>query len=304
MRALVTGAGGFCGKALCRFLENQGLEVFALSSLRDGPRVFHVSAIEDEGGIREALSKIRPEFVFHLAGVSSYPEDPWQVYRVNIGFAFHLLRAMEAAGLRDAPLLLAGSCAEYGDVDRAELPVTENHACRPLTDYGISKLAQTRLALSASRRGHRVVAARSSNALGPGIPGSLFLGSIARQVADIAKGKRQAILEVGNLDTARDFIHVDDAVRCYWKLVNQPTAFGEIVNISSGTAVPIRRLLDTLVALSGQTVSVVSRTDRMKSHDTPSFSACNRKLRALVDEAPEFQIEKTLREVLEYELTK
>jgi GDP-4-dehydro-6-deoxy-D-mannose reductase len=121
-------------------------------------------------------------------------------------------------------------------------------------------------------------------------------------VAEIQKGRRQPVLEVGNLQTARDFIHVDDAVRCYWKLVNQPAAFGEIVNVSSGAALPIKRLLDTLIELSGQDVSVVSRAERIKAHDTPSFYASGDKLRALVGETLEFPIEKTLREVLEYEL--
>ena len=168
--------------------------------------------------------------------------------------------------------------------------------------YGISKLAETRLAVSATRRGHCVVAARAANILGPGMPATLFLGSVARQVADIRKGKQVPVLEVGNLETARDFIHVEDAVRCYWKLVTQPKAFGEIVNVSSGAAIPIKTLLDAMVELSGRKIAVVTKAQRMKAHDLPSFCASNDKLRSLVKEAPLFRAEQTLRGVLEYAL--
>jgi nucleoside-diphosphate-sugar epimerase len=299
MKALVTGAGGFCGKILCRFLETQGLEVFALSTRRDADRVFRIKDIADQQGIANALQTARPDYVFHLAGLATSAQDPWQIYTVNIRFAVHLLQAMEAAGLSEVPTLVAGSCAEYGEVAPSALPVSEDHPARPVTHYGISKLAQTCLAIAAFKRGHRIVATRAANILGPGMPTTLFLGSVASQIADICRGRQAATLEVGNLGTVRDFIDVEDAVRCYWRLVNEPGAFGEIVNVSSGTAVPIKTLLDTMIELAGRKIAVVTKAERMKAHDLAVFCASNAKLHSLVQEAPDFCTEHTLRGVLE-----
>jgi len=301
MKALVTGSGGFCGRHLCGFLKSQGLDVFALSSTRGGEGVFRIKDTDDEDGMTEALIQVQPDFIFHLAGLSTC-DDPWEIYRVNVGFASRLFRAMDRAGVKQVPTLAAGSCAEYGEVDPTSLPVIEDHACRPMSDYAISKFAQSRLAVAACRRGYRVVVTRSSNILGPGIPQTLFLGSVVKQLARMAEGEQASVLEVGNLETSRDFIDVKDAVRCYWKLINQPAAFGEIVNVSSANAIQIRGLLDRVIELSGKEVSVVTRAEKMKMHDTPRFCASNDKLCSLIGEAPVFSAEETLRRLLKYEL--
>jgi GDP-4-dehydro-6-deoxy-D-mannose reductase len=301
MRALVTGSGGFCGKHLCSFLKSQGLDVFALSSTRAGEGVLPIKDVHDEDGMTRALGQAQPDFIFHLAGLST-SRDPWEIYRVNVGFASCLFRAIDRSGAKQVPILAAGTCAEYGDVDPASLPVDEEHPCRPITDYGISKFAQTRLAVAAFKRGHRVVVTRSSNILGPGIPETLFLGSVVRQLARIAQGKQAAVLEVGNLETSRDFVDVRDAICCYWKLINQPAASGEIVNVSSGKAIQIRALLQKSIELSGKNVGVVSRAPRMKTHDMASFCASNRKLCSLIGDAPVFNLDETLGRVLEFEL--
>jgi len=301
MRALVTGSGGFCGRHLCGFLKSKGVEVFALSSTRDGEGVFRIKGVHDEDGMIRALMQAQPDLIFHLAGLST-SDDPWEIYEVNVGFASRLFRAMDRAGVKHVPTLAAGSCAEYGDVDPTNLPVVEEHPCRPVSDYGISKFAQTRLAVAACKRGYRIVVTRSSNILGPGIPQRLFLGSVVKQLARIAQGKQAGVLEVGNVETFRDFVDVRDAIRCYWRLINQPAAFGEIVNVSSGKAIQIRALLDKSIELSGKDVSVVTRAERMKMHDTPRFCASNGKLCSLIGDAPVFSADETLRCLLEYEL--
>ncbi len=255
----------------------------------------------DEQGIVEALEQIRPDYIFHLAGMVS-SAVPWEVFEVNVGFAVSLIGAARRTRLESVPILFAGSCAEYGEVTPEELPVSETQECRPVSDYGISKFAQTRLALAAGRRGQRVVAVRSANLIGPGIPETLFLGTVIRQIARISRREKEPVLEVGNIDTARDFLDVRDAVRCYWDLVNQPAAFGQIVNVSSAAATPIRQLLTLAIADSGREIEIQTREERRKSHDLPTFYASNGKLRELLGRAPIFDAEKSISNILRSEL--
>jgi len=301
MKALVTGAGGFCWLHLRQLLESEGVQVFGLSARTERDPCLQIDGVRDEQGIATALEQIQPDYIFHFAGTVA-SSTPWEVFEVNVGFAQALISAARRTGLESVPILFAGSCAEYGDVKPEELPVSEDQACRPVTEYGISKFAQTRLAMLAARRGQRVVAVRSANLIGPGIPETLFLGTVIRQIARIVRGEQDPILELGNLDSARDFVDVRDAVRCYWQLVNQPAAFGQIVNVSSGAATPIRDLLRLAILSSGCEIQVRTRDERRKSHDLPGFYASNEKLRGLLGWAPVFDAQESLSKIMKSEL--
>jgi len=301
MKALVTGCGGFCGQHLQRLLESEGLEVFSLSTRNKQDRCWRIRDVHDEKGIAAALDEIQPDYIFHLAGAVS-STDPWEVFEVNVGFAAALLGAARRTLPESVPILFAGSCAEYGEVTPEELPVSETQACRPVTDYGISKFAQTRLALAAARRGQTIIAVRSANLIGPGIPETLFLGTVIRQIVRIARREKEPVLELGNLDTARDFLDVRDAVRCYWDLVREPTAFGQIVNVSSAVPTPIRQLLTLAIAGSEREIKIQTRDERRKSHDLPSFYASNAKLRELLGKVSVFDPEESISSILRSEM--
>src|SRR5262249_46791001 len=151
--------------------------------------------------------------------------------------------------------LLVGSAAEYGFVPHSALPVAESFAASPRTPYGATKFAQTQLALDAVRRGQRVIVARPSNLIGPGMPERSAFGNFARQLREIELGHREAVLRVGDLSADRDFIDVRDAVEIYLELALD-TTFAGLVNVSSGELVNLRAALDRMIAAFGISVRV------------------------------------------------
>ena len=263
MKVLVSGASGFCGRHLCRFLAEQGVDVSSISLRAGKKNYFHIQSINDMPGLLDVLCKVKPDFVFHLAGIAE-AEDPTFFYQVNVLYALNLLRAMMLAGLGSVPILLVGTAAEYGWVDQKDLPIREDHRCQPLDHYGISKLAQTLIGKAAARTGRPVVVVRPGNIVGPGMAGHLVLARAAKQVASIMQRKQDPIVEMGNLETARDFIDVTDAVRIYWELVQNPVAYGEIVNVCTGNPVVVGSMVERLIALSGTQIDVVSRSENFK----------------------------------------
>jgi nucleoside-diphosphate-sugar epimerase len=299
MRVLVTGGGGFSGRRLVALLEARGDEVHTLSA-RALPRPNHhrVAEATDRAELREVVRRVGPERIFHLAGVA-HASDVMDYYRINVGFAVSLLAAAEEAGHPDCPVLLVGTSAEYGQVAAAELPIVEALPARPYGHYGISKLAQTVEGLAAARRGRPVVVARPFNLIGAGMPARLVAAAFARQIADVVRGRRPAEIEVGNLDTSRDFLHVDDAVAAYVALLGQPAARGQIVNVCSGRGVSIRELLETLVRLAGVAVDVKTRPGLMKQVDVPEHYGSVARLHQLAGPVPARNLEASLRDVLD-----
>src|SRR5262245_1987987 len=215
MRALVTGAGGFCGKHLVSYLSSQRIEVHSLGSTPRNSTNHHVVAdVLNIKDLTRVIQEIQPEFVFHLAGLA-VSTNPVEYYRINSAFAVAILEALQRAGLEKSPVLLVGSAAEYGNVAEKNMPITEEVPSAPRSHYGISKLTQTLAGLARAAVGQRVVVVRPFNILGPQIPEHLVVGTFARQIADIMKAREPAVVHAGNLETIRDFVNVQDVVKIY-----------------------------------------------------------------------------------------
>jgi nucleoside-diphosphate-sugar epimerase len=266
VRALVTGAGGFLGRHVVERLRNVGAEVFTLgvegSSKAASSRAFLLRTPVDAAGIETAMRAARPNLVFHLAGTPK-AEPLEDTYRVNVLFGVHLLHA----ALRQAsppPVLLAGSAAECGPVEGAALPVTEDTTCRPVSAYGITKLAQTHHGLAAVA-GQPVVMARLFNVIGGGMPTHLALGAFAAQIR--AMPAEGGILRSGPLARERDFVEARPTAALLVDLLQNPAAAGKVINVCSGQATSLADLTAALVAASGRRVTMEEDASRAGNSD-------------------------------------
>ena len=128
MRVAVTGARGFVGPHLVAHLEACGDDVLSLD--RRGPDSFDVT---DPTAVRERLADTRPEVVYHLAALSHVGESwksPATSFRVNAEGTLNVLHACTELGLSRVVVVL--SSEEYGRVDEADLPLTEESSLRPV----------------------------------------------------------------------------------------------------------------------------------------------------------------------------
>jgi len=299
MKALLTGAGGFCGRHLMSHLEKERVEIHTLGSRAFSTSLrHHVVDFTNVSAITSALISVQPDYVFHLAGIS-HASDPALFYQVNTQYAVRLLYSLEHAGLSDRPVLLVGTSAEYGLVSEKQLPIREELPPRPYNHYGISKLAQTLEGLSAGKKGQPVVMVRPFNVIGPGMPEHLVLQSFAKQVAGITKGLIPPVIKVGNLESTRDFIDVHDVVEIYWRLIRTPSAWGEIVNVCSGHETSIGYILSRLVDMAGISIEVRINPSRFKQIDIKSHYGSVEKLRRILGILPATSLDASLRRVLE-----
>src|SRR5271169_155444 len=157
MKILVTGAAGFVGVHLSKFvlLEHPEAELFGVVR-PGGPRkrvpeeVQVVDAdLEKASDVEALLDRVRPDGIVHLAAQSSPLAswgDPAGTLRANVFGLLNLLEAVRRQNLSPR-ILVVGSAEEYGMVDPKDLPLAETAPLLPATPYAVSKVAQGFLAL-------------------------------------------------------------------------------------------------------------------------------------------------------------
>jgi GDP-4-dehydro-6-deoxy-D-mannose reductase len=244
-RALITGGTGFIGAQLERELVDNGFEVTAVGRSNGD--------VTDPQAMRRLVAEVRPTHVFHLAGIREGELD--ELLRINVWGTVNLLEAL-AANAPAARTLVAGSAAEYGETTRE--PVGEDCPLQPVTDYGVAKAAQELAAAAvAERRGLHLTRVRLFNVLGPGEPTSFVASAIAGRIAAIQAGSAGPPLRTGDLSTRRDFVDVRDVASALRLAATRGDA-GAVYNVCSGTATPIRRLVEELLEVAGLDIAVDS----------------------------------------------
>jgi GDP-4-dehydro-6-deoxy-D-mannose reductase len=311
-KILITGITGLAGGHLAEFLIKLGHDVSgfdihesSLSKLgmtREKIQ-FYECDIRDAINVRDLIQRIQPEMIFHLAAITFGPtswQDAQETYKVNVLGTMNVLEAAMHTEVK--PLIhIAGSSAEYGMVYERENPVSEHAPLRPLSPYGVSKIAQTMMGYQYYMNyGLHIVRTRAFNYTGPGENASFVCSTFAKQIAEIEQKSVPPIIHVGNLDTRRDFTDVRDVVRGYWLALERGKA-GEVYNVCSGTSYAIRQALDLLLKMSSnKDIEIVADPDRLRPSDVPIQVGDFSKIKQQTGWEPTIPFEKTLGDLLEY----
>ncbi len=311
-RVLITGITGFAGSHLVDYLLDQGVfEIYGLYRWRS--RTENIQGFKDkiellEGDIRDAASmrnlveKIKPDWVFHLAAQSYVPmswKAPVETLSTNIIGEANLFEACRKTDC-DPLIHIAGSSEEYGFVLPDEVPIKETNPLRPLSPYGVSKVAQDLLAFQYFKSyGLKVIRTRAFNHTGPRRGEVFATSNFARQIVMIEKGKAEPIIRVGNLDAVRDFSDVRDIARAY-TLALEKGEPGEVYNICSGKGIKIRQLLDMLLAQSKVDIEIKEDPARIRPSDVGFLIGDATRFRAKTGWRPEIPFEQTLADLLAF----
>ncbi len=289
-RVVITGASGFLGTHLIRFLRRlpSPPEHITAVNLRHSPDegVRWVTCdLVDPDSTARLIRKAAPDVVFHLAGVTG-GTDLASLFSVNVLAAQNVLAA--ASAIEPSPrVITVGSAAQYGITSGGNEVVDEQRALLATTPYGVSKTLQEQWALLyANQISLPVVCVRPFNIIGPGQPGHLVPATFLSQVCGVVAGTSDRVL-VGNTSTERDFTDVRDVVAAFWALATAPDGVtGEIFVIASGRPVRIQEILDAAIALSGRAIPVEVDPARLQTQDVPSIVGDASKLRSLTGWEP------------------
>jgi nucleoside-diphosphate-sugar epimerase len=294
MRVFVTGASGFVGRRLMRQLRGTGHDV------RGADREVDVT---DLVAIRRVLEEQVPDAVVHLAAMSSVAtswREPHLCYHQNFVGTRTLLAASQSA-CPDARVLLIGSADQYAATTPAAKPIDETTPLRPASPYARTKTAAEMLGTAAARRGQDIVRVRAFNHTGAGQPDHFVVSNFARQVARIRLGRQEPVMRVGNLESVRDFLHVDDVLAAYQALLD-PKVPADTYNIASGRSTSIQEVLDRLIEIADIAPRIETDPDRWR--ETNWLVGDATRLRSATGWRPRIPLEAILQELYEDWLSK
>jgi len=253
---LITGGAGFIGSHLAERLLADGHRVVVIDDLSTGRRE-NVEHLLDHPSFRLEVGSILDEtllaplvkecdMIYHLAaavGVFLVVHSP---VRTIESTALGTEGVLKLAWLGGKKVLLASSSEVYGKPAKVPFREDDDLVLGPPDkgrwSYGCSKLLDEFLALAYHReRRLPVVVARFFNIVGPRQVGhyGMVLPRFVQQALDGGP-----ITIYGDGTQTRSFTHVLDAVDCIIRLMNEPAASGQVVNVGNDREVSIRELAE------------------------------------------------------------
>ena len=316
MQVLITGGAGFIGSHLCEPYIQRGDEVFVLDDLSTGsiynishlkhhPR-FHytIDSVHNRSVVAELVDHC--DVVFHLAaavGVNLIIESPVRTIENNVYGTEVVLRH---ASKKKKRVLIASTSEVYGVSDQVPFREDANLVMGATTkgrwSYACSKAIDEFLALAYFReKGLPTIVARLFNTVGPRQTGTygMVIPNFVRQAL-----AGEAITVFGDGKQTRSFSHVADIVGALLKLVAEPRAVGQVINIGNTQEVSIRALAERVRDLTGSQspIKLVPYDEAYESgfEDMPRRVPDLTRIEGLIGYRPRYSLDDILTQVIEY----
>ncbi len=245
---LITGGAGFIGSNLADAVVADGRACHVVDNLSNGKAIrvpdeaeLHETDIRDAAALTAIAAGAQPSVIFHLAAqadVRRAVEEPGYDADVNIIGTVNVLEAARAVGARVVFASTGG--AAYGEYEGLPVPTPETAPTRPLSHYGMSKMAgEGYCGLYGRLYGSEVNVLRFGNVYGPRQDPHGEAGVIAIVIGRMLDGDPPRVFGDG-LQT-RDYVYVADVVRAFLAAETGPA--GETVNIGTGSEASVIDLI-------------------------------------------------------------
>ena len=242
---MITGANGFVGSRLCRMFLSKGFTVRAgvrkssdLSLLKGLDLEFAYGDVSDPESIPDMVKGV--DFIIHNAGIVKAKKKQ-TFFDINETGTDNLMWAIVKHNPDVTRVVQISSLAGHGPV-RDKLPISESSQPRPVTTYGLSKLAGEKKALSYAGRVN-VVALRASGVYGPG----------DKEVFSFFEMLHKKIKPyLGDISRKIQMVHVDDLCRAVYLAATKAPRSGEVYNIAESEAYTFKEMVDIMETASGK----------------------------------------------------
>lgn len=265
---LVTGVTGQDGSYMVDYLlsntdheiygmvrRSSNLNTINISHILDNPRFHLVTGdLSDNQSLDSLIKEIKPDYFINLAA-QSFVGSSWQIpeQTFDVG-AVGVLRCLEAIRkhVPNCKFYNAGSSEELGNVDYS--PQDERHPLKPRSPYGAAKAAARHI-VKVYRESYTLYAIQGllynheSERRGEEFVTRKITKSVARIKNAMDNNSSFAPLELGNIDSKRDWSHALDFVDGIWKMLNQDNPIDHL--LSSGETHTVREFIELAFESAG-----------------------------------------------------
>ena len=316
MRALITGGAGFIGSHLAEALLGAGHQVLIIDNLSTGSMEniahlkgragfeYYIDTVENEGLLAELID--RSEVVFHFAaavGVKLIVEQPVYTIETNVHGTEVVLKH---ANKKKKLVVIASTSEVYGKSE--QIPFREDSdlvlgaTTKHRWAYACSKAIDEFLALAYwKERRLPVIIVRFFNTVGPRQTGQygMVIPNFVRQAL-----AGEAITVFGDGTQSRSFTHVADVVGALLKLMVEPSAIGQVINLGNIEEVSIRQLAERVRQLAGSQspITLVPYDEAYESgfEDMPRRVPDLSKAEKMIGYTPRHTLDDILTQVIDY----
>ncbi len=316
-RVLLTGGAGFIGSHLAERLLRDGRDVVAVDNMDPyydlrlkeknleavkaaaasegaGAYTYEDADVTDLAAMRRLMEQHRPDAVFHeaaQAGVRASVDDPYKPNRVNVEGTLNVLVSARDSGVQR--VINASSSSVYGTV--AYLPFDEHHPTKPVSPYGVSKLAAEHYCrVFFEVYGIPTVSLRYFTVYGPRMRPDLAVPRFSKR---LLRGMPPVIF--GDGEQTRDYTFIDDIVEANVRLLDPRVGLeGQAINVGSSRRISINDLVDVLRDLIGSDVD--AEHEERAVGDARDTWAAIEEARRLVGYEPSTTLEQGLTEFLDW----
>ena len=274
---LVTGSSSFTGTYVLSELKSQGFSVVENADKSVDLRNYE--------SVVNLVTKVKPDYVIHLAALSFVGNtNTNDIYATNLLGTINLLRALDESKLKLRKVVLASSAKIYGNVAGT---IGESQKPEPVNHYGISKFSMEMAAKQWESKLPLIIC-RPFNYTGVGQANHFLVPKIIEHFKN-----KKAVIELGNIDIARDFSDVRDVARWYVELLDSAKE-SFTVNFCSGKLVSLRNIIQELNDMSGYTIDVKVNPNFLRDNEIMKLCGDDQLLRSLINVGER----KTIRETL------
>ena len=280
-KILILGAASFSGRFLIEKLLKFNCEIHGADKAyiaRSQDLNVYQCDLSDQEKLKNILREVMPNYIVNLVGLVA-ENDFEELYGTNVGISQCILDWSISAGKKVIKrILFIGSAAEYGLPEKN--PVSESANLAPLNFYGLSKLMQSELALLYKRRfSAPVLIARTFNLYGEGLNENLAIGYWEKKIRDAKDG--ESIL-VGNIETWRDYISIEEATVAYLQILFCGD-IGEVYNVCSGVPLKMENILKDMIQKSGKKIKIKITNNLKRQNEVTEIFGDRRKLEKILD---------------------
>lgn len=284
-KVLITGGCGFIGSNLIILLMNHPFRyrIAIMDNLDSGKIDFikpylkkiklYKTNIANQSSTSKAFEQFRPDVVIHLAAKHFIPEcnsNPAKTYETNVFGTKIVVDLCNKYKVKH--LIFSSSAAVYEPVCQL---CTENSPTEPDEWYGLSKLTAEYLIKKVMIIPWTVF--RLTNIFGLNETHPHFIENITNQIH-----AGQKIIKVGNLNSYRDYLYIDDLTKIIEKSIQNKKLFNQIINI--GTAKPIsgHKIIKVIQGLTRQRFRIKQEKHLLRKADRPYLGLANNKIRKII----------------------